>query len=109
MARKTTKTETTQVTSPVTDTLGEEQVENIVAEPVIAKKPRQPEVPAPEVKKYRLKALMNVRKKPSTDATILDTRAEGTIVKALRIEKDWLCLADGTYILYENGKWAEKV
>ena len=57
---------------------------------------------------YRLKALMNVREKPSKDARIIGTKAEGTVVNVKAIENDWLCLTDGTYILYENGRFAEK-
>ena len=57
---------------------------------------------------YRLKALMNVREKPSKDARVIGTKAEGTVVNVKAIENDWLCLTDGTYILYENGRFAEK-
>ena len=35
------------------------------ADPVVAEKPKQPEVKEPETERYRLKTLMNVRKKPS--------------------------------------------
>ncbi|MBQ1492865.1 MAG: SH3 domain-containing protein [Blautia sp.] len=94
--------------NPITEEQAKPQKET-EAKSIITKKPRQPEVLDRVAEKYRLKALMNVRKKPSTEASILDTRAEGTIVRVLRIEKDWLCLADGSYILYENGKWAEKI
>ena len=59
--------------------------------------------------KYRLTALMNVRKKPSMDAQILYTRAAGTEVRVLGIVNDWLHLTDDTYILYEGGKWAVKI
>ena len=62
----------------------------------------------PETKKYRLKDLMNVRKSPSMGAAILGTRAEGTVVDVLKVEDDWLCLADGSFILYGGGRWAEK-
>ena len=63
----------------------------------------------PETTRYRLKGLMNVRKKPSTKAQIVDTRPEGTVVRVLAIEGDWMHLANDTYILYEGGKWAEKL
>ena len=63
----------------------------------------------PETTRYRLKGLMNVRKKPSTKAQIVDTRPEGSVVRVLAIEGDWLHLVNDTYILYEGGKWAEKL
>ena len=83
--------------------------EIITAEPVISEKPKQPQVDEPKTEKYRLKSLMNVRKKPSLDATIVTTKPEGTIVRVLGIEKDWLHLADDTFIFYQGGKWADKV
>ena len=83
--------------------------EIITADPVISEKPKQPQVDEPKTEKYRLKSLMNVRKKPSLDATIVTTKPEGTIVRVLGIEKDWLHLADDTFILYGSGKWADKV
>ena len=63
----------------------------------------------PETTRYRLKGLMNVRKKPSLKAQIVDTRPEGSVVRVLAIEGDWMRLANDTYILYEGGKWAEKL
>ena len=63
----------------------------------------------PETTRYRLKGLMNVRKKPSLKAQIVDTRPEGSVVRVLAIEGDWMHLANDTYILYEGGKWAEKL
>lgn len=102
------------VEGTVEETVAEEQVEEpvteiITAEPVISEKPKQPHVDEPQTEKYRLKSLMNVRKKPSMDATIVTTKPEGTIVRALGIEKDWLHLADDTFILYGSGKWADKI
>lgn len=41
--------------------------------------------------------------------TIIGTRPEGTVVRVLSIENDWLHLANDGYILYGNGKWAEKI
>ena len=98
----------------VEETVEEEQVEAPVTEiitvdPVISEKPKQPQVDEPKTEKYRRKSLMNVRKKPSLDATIVTTKPEGTIVRVLEIEKDWLHLADDTFILYGGGKWADKV
>ena len=89
---------------------GEAPVTEIVtAEPVISKKPTQPEVEEPKSERYRLKALMNVRKTPSTSGVIIGTRAEGSVVRVTGIEDGWLHLTDGTFILYEGGKWAEKL
>ena len=89
---------------------GEAPVTEIVtAEPVISKKPTQPEVEEPKNERYRLKALMNVRKTPSTSGVIIGTRAEGSVVRVTGIEDGWLHLTDGTFILYEGGKWAEKL
>ena len=84
-------------------------IEIITADPVISEKPKQPQMDEPKTEKYRLKSLMNVRKKPSLDATIVTTKPEGTIVRVLGIEKDWLHLADDTFIFYQGGKWADKV
>ena len=92
--------------APVTD---EPVTEIVTAEPVVAEKPSQPDETEPEVETYRLTALMNVRKKPSMDAPILYTRAEGTVVRVLGIVNDWLHLTNDTYILYEGGKWAVKI
>jgi len=86
-----------------------EQKEIVTAVPVISEKPKQPDVPEPATEKYRLKSLMNFRKKPSLDSTIIGTRPEGTVVRVLSIENDWLHLANDGYILYGNGKWAEKI
>lgn len=58
--------------------------------------------------KYRLRSLMNVRKEPSMQADILGTKPAGTMVSVLEIKNDWLCLVDGTYILYGSGEFAEK-
>ena len=79
------------------------------ADPVVAEKPKQPEVPEPATERYRLKALMNVRKKPSLDADILSTKPESTVVRVLAVENGWLHLIDGSFILYEDGRYAEKI
>ena len=73
---------------------------------IVVEKPSQPDEGET---KYRLTALMNVRKKPSMDAQILYTRAAGTEVRVLGIVNDWLHLTDDTYIFYEGGKWAVKI
>ena len=62
-----------------------------------------------ECVRYRLKAMMNVRKKPSLTAPILGTRAAGTVVRVMSIENGWLHLRDGTFILYSGGQFAEKI
>lgn len=62
-----------------------------------------------EITRYRLKNLMNVRKKPSLDAEIKTTKPAGTIVRVFGIEDDWLHLVDDTFILFSGGRLAEKV
>lgn len=85
-------------------------VEEIVhAEPIVAEAPKQIEVEEPKTEKYRLKALMNVRKKPGLDSDILGTKPAGTVVRVLGVEKGWMHLIDGSYILFEDGRYAEKV
>ena len=78
------------------------------AEPVVAAEPKQPEVEEPKTEQYRLKALMNVRKKPSMDADIITTKPAGTLVRVLKVKDGWLHLIDGNYILFEEGRYAEK-
>ena len=85
-------------------------VEEIVhAELIVAEEPKQIEVDEPKTEKYRLKALMNVRKKPDLESEILGTKPVGTVVRVLGVEEGWLHLIDGSYILFEEGKYAEKV
>ena len=81
----------------------------VSAEPVIAKKPAQPETKPVETVRYRLTMLMNIRRKPSLDAHIVDIKPAGTVVRAVDIEGDWLRLSDGSYVLYKNGEYAKKV
>ena len=64
-------------------------------------------VPAPE--KYRLKALMNVRKEPSVEAEKLMTLPAGAVVEVASITGDWMALTDGSFILYSGGKFAERI
>ena len=78
------------------------------ADPVVAETSEQSEVTEPATELYRLKTLMNVRGKPSLDADILSTKPENSVVRVLGIENGWLHLMDGSFILYENGKYAEK-
>ena len=56
---------------------------------------------------YRLKALMNVRRKPN--GAIVRTLPAGTTVEVTSVENDWLHLKDGTFILLGGGKFAEKL
>ena len=84
-------------------------VEIVHAEPIVAEEPKQIEVEEPKTEKYRLKALMNVRKKPDLDSEILGTQPAGTLVRVLKVEEGWLHLIDGSYILFEDGRYAEKV
>ena len=74
-----------------------------------ADKREDPDTVAEEnrITRYRLKALMNVREKPAMTARIICTQEEGAFVNVAGIENDWLRLADGSYILYGAGKFAE--
>ena len=78
------------------------------ADPVVAETSEQSEVTEPATERYRLKTLMNVRKNPSLDADILSTKPENSVVRVFGIKNGWLHLMDGSFILYENGKYAEK-
>ena len=85
-------------------------VEVIVhSEPIVAEEPKQIEVKEPKTEKYRLKALMNVRKKPDLESEILGTKPAGTLVRVLKVEEGWLHLIDGSYILFEDGRYADKL
>ena len=85
-------------------------VEVIVhAEPIVAEEPKQIEVEEPKTEKYRLKALLNIRKKPGLDSDILGTKPADTVVRVLEVEEGWLHLIDGSYMLFEEEKYAEKV
>ena len=63
----------------------------------------------PAVTKYRLKALMNVRRKPSINSDRLRLLPKGTVVDVVALKDDWLRLKDGTFILYQGGQFAEKI
>ena len=56
--------------------------------------------------KYTLTAKMNIRKAPSKTAEIAGIAEKGTVIDVAAIENDWLHLSDGTFILYEGGKFA---
>ena len=79
------------------------------ADPVVAETSEQSEVTEPSTERYRLKTLMNVRGKPALDADILSTKPENSVVRVLGIENGWLHLIDGSFILFEDGKYAEKL
>lgn len=120
-----TDVENNEVDSPVTDTSADAPVEArapentteqevaeqtiVTAEPVVAKKSVQPKTEDVATVRYRLKNLMNIRKKPSLTADIASIKPEGTVVRALGVEGDWLHLADDTFVLYNGGEFAEKV
>ena len=57
---------------------------------------------------YTLLRKMNVRKEPSLNAAKLRVLEAGTAVEVQTVQNDWLCLTDGSFILYENGKNARK-
>lgn len=65
------------------------------------KKTGQPE-------KYTLTDRMNIRKEPSLESAILGVAEPGTVVDVAELKNDWLCLADGRYILFGGGKFARK-
>lgn len=66
--------------------------------------------PVPEVvTRYKLTARMNIRKNPSKTAEKLGIAEPGTVVEVSVVENDWLHLTDGTYILYEGGRFAKKL
>ena len=64
------------------------------------------EVAKPE--RYTLTAKMNIRRAPGLDAQKLGIAQLGTVVEVAAIENDWLRLTDGTFILYEGGRFARK-
>lgn len=78
----------------------EEQVVPVEETPVVAEEPK--------VEQYTLTRKMNVRKKPSLSAPILKVLDKEATVEATEVKNDWLCLADGGFILYEGGKNAKK-
>ena len=64
------------------------------------------ETPTPD--HYTLTTRMNVRKEPSTSAPKLKVLEKGVTVEVASIQNDWLCLTDGSFILYGGGKYATK-
>ena len=63
---------------------------------------------APVPQSYTLTARMNIRQAPTKDAPKLGIAQPGTVVQVVSIENDWLHLEDGTFILYEDGRFARK-
>ena len=57
---------------------------------------------------YTLTTRMNVRKEPDTSAPKLRIAEKGAVVEVISVENDWLCIADGSFILYGGGKYAVK-
>ena len=91
---------------------GTEAVEELIEETVADDAAETEPVMEPEKKgnapaQYRLKALMNVRMSPN--GRIMKTLPAGTDVEVISIDSDWLHLSDGTYILYQDGEFAEKL
>ena len=74
--------------------------EDTVEETAVAEE-KKPEV-------YTLTRKMNVRKAPSLSAAKLKVLDAGAVVEIRDIQNDWLCLTDGSFILYEDGKNARK-
>ena len=87
----------------------EDEIMIVHAEPVVAETPKQPKVEEQVPDRYRLLSYMNVRSAPSLDAPKVSTKPEGTVVRILGIEDDWLHLTDDTYIFFDGGKFAEKM
>ena len=61
----------------------------------------------PAVEKYRIKALMNIRKEPNLSGEKVGIAKQGLIVTVEEVKDDWLHLTDGTYILCGGGEFAE--
>lgn len=89
------------VYAPDPDVGEDEESTEEVSMPTPVKAPATPE-------KYTLTAKMNIRRAPSLDAEKAGIAQKGTVVEVGAVESDWLCLADGTFILYGGGKFAVK-
>jgi len=89
------------VYSPVSD-----PVESSVPPTVEEKK--EEETKAEEPEKYTLLHRMNVRKAPSLNAQKLTVLDKGTVVEVGKKVDNWLHLTNGTFILYGDGKFAQK-
>ena len=62
----------------------------------------------PTLDHYTLTTRMNVRKEPDISAPKLKVLEKGTAVEVISVDNDWLCLTDGSFILYGRGKYATK-
>ena len=91
------------VYSPVSDTV-EPAVESAYLPTVVEKVEDKP-----QADNYTLLHRMNVRKKPALTAEKVGVLDKGTVVEVEKKVDDWLHLTDGTFILYGDGKFAEKV
>ena len=103
---KESVTETVPATSP--DTASEKSETSAIEE----KKVQETQTAQTAQKgsaQYRLTSLMNVRRAPSLDAEKAGTKDAGAVVDVAAVENDWLHLADGSFILYGGGKFAEKI
>ena len=96
-----------QVVSEAAD--GAEEKKTAATEPAAVPVLVLTETDKAKTAKYRLKALRNVRRKPSKNAEIVAVKAEGALVQVTEVKDGWLHLEDNTWILYEGGRWAEKV
>ena len=70
--------------------------------------PEETVTEAAKPERYILTAKMNIRRAPSREAQKLGIAQPGTVVEVAAIENDWLRLTDGTFILYEGGRFARK-
>ena len=91
-----------------TGEVGEAVVEE-TAEPVETSPEEVERAVAQKTQHFRLKTLMNVRKGPTTSSARLKTLPAGTIVEVREVKNDWLCLTDGSFILFGAGRFAERV
>ena len=88
----------------------ETTVEDAVSrEPGSGVKGAATEIPKEGTARYRLTSIMNVRKAPSLGAEKAGFLEKGSIVEVAALQNDWLHLADGTFILYGKGEYAEKI
>lgn len=62
-----------------------------------------------EKTRYRIKALMNIRRAPNLKGEKAGIARQGTIVTVKEVVGDWLHLKDGTFILFGGGEFAERI
>ena len=133
---ETQATQATPIQAEPAEKPAEKPTENIAEKPAIAEKPvekaatetkpvaekkvmqEEPllgvalQTKEPQYDLYVLTSLMNVRAKPSLDATAIRTMPKGSIVHVLRIQNDWLCIKNGSseaFIYYKGGEFAKQV